>query len=212
LSSVLRLSLDQSSSQATVDVLPALPTGRSAAAVAQLSVGHVLVAGGLGANGVALDDGFLLDLSLATLAWKSVGNRMSAARVGASAVRLEDDSVLLWGGGPDTGDVFSLVASDAGGFLKLAVADGFTGLHQATAVRVDRAVLFVGGESGVEAPFCARFEPSVQTPALGQLYGGTWTPAGATTETRHGTALLPLATGGVLAIGGGAQRVELFTP
>ncbi len=210
LPSVVRLTVDEASAQATANAFPPLSIGRARAAVAQLSTGEVLIAGGLGANGVALDDGQWMDLAVATPAWHAAANRMTDPRVGASAVRLEDDSVLLWGGGPDSGDVFSLTATDDGGFLKLAI--GVTGLHQATAARVGRSVLFVGGETGAEAPFAARFVPAVQTPALGQQYGGTWSRVKATGRTRHGTGLVVLETSAVLSIGGAAQDVELFTP
>lgn len=211
LSSVARLNVDEAAAQATVDALPALPLARSRAAVALLGTGELVVVGGLGANDVALDDGAWIDLGATSPSWRAVGNRMSAARVGAQAVRLEDDSVLLWGGGADGGDVFSLVVSAEGGFVRLAQG-GLTGLHRgASALRVGRSVLFVGGEQGAEAPFAARFVPAVQTPSLGQQYAGSWLAVKPGAVPRSRASLTRLDDGSVLLAGGG-RTLEVFTP
>jgi hypothetical protein len=208
---VARLTLSEAAAQVTVDALPPLELPLSAVALAQLATGEVLAAGGLGANDVPSPKAWWLDLAATTPAWRAPDNELSQPRVRPQVVRLEDDSVLLWGGGDDSGDVFSLVAASNGGFARLAV--NLSGLHDgATVLRLGRSVLFVGGERGGEPPFLARFVPLVQTPSTSQQYGGTWRPLASSASPRQRAAAVELADGAVLLYGGGPERLELFTP
>jgi hypothetical protein len=211
LTTVTRLTLDEAAAQATVNSVAPLSAGRARAGVTRLSTGEVVVVGGQGANGVAFDDAVWLDPTAAQPVWKSSANRMAAGRVAPQVVRLEDDSVLVWGGATAPGDVFSLLVSSDGAFVRLAgTVSGLT--SGAAAIRVGRSVLFTGGEEGADPPFAARFVPAVQTPVAGQQYAGTWERLKSPAEARRGGALVRLDDGAVLAVGGAAQKVELFSP
>ena len=211
LTTVTRLTLDETAAQATVNSVASLSAGRARAGATRLSTGEVVVIGGRGANGVAFDDAVWLDPTAAQPVWKSSANRMAAGRVAPQVVRLEDDSVLVWGGATAPGDVFSLLVSSDGAFVRLAgTVSGLT--SGAAAIRVGRSVLFTGGEEGVDPPFAARFTPAVQTPVAGQQYAGTWVRLRSPAEARRGGALVRLDDGAVLAVGGAAQKVELFSP
>jgi hypothetical protein len=207
LASVARLTVNETTAEVTVDAAPPLPVPLWRHAAAQLSTGEVLVAGGLTTNDVGNRAAWWLDLAAASPAWKT-GGQLREDRLEPAVVRLEDDSVLLWGGGSDTGDVFSLVVE---AMLPLSVV-GATPRDGAALVRVGRSVLFLGGERGAEAPLAVRFVPDVQVPRVGQQYLGVWRALGPSTFRRRGAVAVQLGDQSVLLVGGGPSRLELFTP
>jgi hypothetical protein len=211
LTSVLKLTLDEAAAQATVNALPPWSAGRARAGAVQLATGELVVLGGVGAGEVAFDDGLSIDLTQASPGWRQASNRMTVGRRSPQVIRLEDDSVLAWGGGQASGDVFSLLASTDGAFVKLALG-ALAVPEGARLLRVGRSVLFAGGEPGAAAPFAARFVAAVQTPTLGQQYAGSWLAVSPPAEARVQGALVLLDDDSVLAVGGSAQKLERFTP
>jgi hypothetical protein len=185
-----------------------LPEAQAYAASALLDNGEVLVAGGLGVDGLPTTSAAVYDP--ATGAW-SPASPMSIPRIGASAVVLNGGDVLVagglgTGGTPlDSAEIFDPGSDSWTTVAPLPGGRGFAG----AALLPDGSVLLAGGVGSGHASLASAVEYDPST--------GTWTPAAPMSTARAFAASVALPTGQVLMAGGMGSAgplasAEVFDP
>ena len=168
-----------------------MTTPRADATATLLLNGHVLIAGGLGATGLAVASAELYDPATGTF---TATGSMTAPRNHHTAVLLHDGRVLIVGGADVTAEIYDPAPGKftATGNMTTARTSATATLLGATA-KYD--VLVAGGVGAVGAP--------TRSTELFDPQKGTFTATGAMSVGRVGDTATLLNTGDVLIAGGG---------
>lgn len=176
--------------------------------------GLVLVAGGVGADGLPVAVAELYDPALSS--WNPTG-AMALGRFSHTATLLPDGRVLVAGGVGRLADIFAstrtaeLYDPTTGTWSPTASMDVIRDSHTATLLPTGR-VLVAGGTTNV-FPFTATAAAELYDPNL-----GTWSATGAMSVGRflHTVTLLPsgkvLAAGGLREYNAALAAAELYDP
>jgi len=180
---------------------PAPATPRELHTTTLLGDGRVLIAGGRGADGTALDSVELYDP--ATNAWSALLGTLGAARFGHTATVITGGRVLVAGGtGASGGALATAELFDPGTRTWSAAPPMLDARSGHRAVPLDaKRVLVVGGAlptgEGDDAAALAYCE-------VYDVDGGTWSATGTLATPRKGHQATPLGKGRVLVTGGDA--------
>jgi len=170
----------------------------------RLEDGRVLVAGGLGASGQALDTAEIYDPWSGL--WSPVATMNVARGAGASITLLPGGKVLVAGGETDEGSTASVEIFDPAvdSWFLVAGLDQARAFHQATLL-LDGSVLVSGGldDQGVNLRTAIRYDPAADL----------WSSGGTLIYARASHRATLLADGTVMVVGGvTVRRTESYNP
>ncbi|HUP69390.1 MAG TPA: kelch repeat-containing protein [Acidimicrobiales bacterium] len=173
-----------------------------------LAAGRVLVVGGTGPSGTALDATEIYEPGRRS--WTASG-KLQVGRAGHAAVRLRDGRVLVAGGNSTNGPTRSVEIYDPvdGAWSRANDLPAARVNHTATVLR-DGRVLVVGGCVEATSPPCS-------TALMYEPGRNRWTPAGSLGTHRNGHTASVLLDGRVLVVGGtgpagNLRSAEIFDP
>jgi hypothetical protein len=190
--------------------LPSLTTARFGHTATLLSNGNVLIAGGEGTGGTALQSTEIYNFSTKTFI---AGGMLATARVGHAAVALSNGDVLLFGGGTNyqlNGVGVSSIASaeistDSGTTFALTMNSmGTARFGLSASLLSNGTVLLAGGSDGTNVLTSTEIFNPTATPSSGTFAAGTGTLN--TARFAHTATLLP---DGITLIAGGTNTTAV---